>query len=384
MTEVVIVGGGAMGAALAWTLVSDAAFRGRVTVLERDPTYATASSALSAASIRTQFSTPENIRLSRYGWRFLAQAETLIGVDVGLRARGYLTLATDAAALRGRHAAQTAEGAAVALLDPEALAARFPWLSTEGVALAALGLREEGWFDAASLLQGLRRAATRLGARFETAEATGFLRDGDRVRAVLTAEAAFPCDVAANCAGPWAGRVAAWAGVALPVRPGKRSVFFFRCREGARIAAESPLIVDVSGVWMRPEGAGFIAGVSPRPEDDPPATDFVPDWSLFDEAIWPALAARIPAFEAVRQERAWAGWYEMNDWDANALLGPAAGASNLLHAAGFSGHGLQQAAGAARVLADLVIHGLSTSVRADALAASRVSEGRRVMEAAVI
>jgi glycine/D-amino acid oxidase-like deaminating enzyme len=385
VTEVVIIGGGAMGAALAWTLVSDAACSGRVTVLERDPSYATASTTLSAASIRTQFSTPENIRLSRYGWRLLSRAEEALGVDVALRERGYLVLSTDADALCANHAVQTAEGASVVLLPPEALAERFPWLSTEGVALGALGVREEGWFDAASLLHGFRTAATRLGARFETAEAAGFLRDGARITAVLAADGrAFPCAIAANCAGPWAARVAALADVALPVRPGKRTVFYMLCREGGRVAAESPLLVDVSGVWMRPEGAGFIAGVSPDPTQDPEAVDFDPDWPLFEEIVWPALAARLPAFAALRAERAWAGWYEMNDWDANALLGAASGAPNLLHAAGFSGHGLQQAAGAARVLADLVIYGRSRTIDAEALSLARLAEGRRVIERAVI
>ncbi|TVQ58193.1 MAG: FAD-binding oxidoreductase [Rhodobacteraceae bacterium] len=385
MTAVVIVGGGAMGAALAWTLVSDPGFDGAVTVLERDPTYATASTTLSAAGIRTQFSAPENIRLSRYGWRFLERAGDLLGVDVGLRERGYLTLASDPATLRANHAVQIAEGASVALLTPEALAARFPWLSVEGVALGALGLKEEGWFDAATLLQGWRASAIRRGARFETAEATGFHRDGDRVVAVETTDGrVFPCAVAANCAGPWAGRVAAWAGVTLPVRPGKRTVFHFLCREAAEAAAESPLVVDVSGVWMRPEGAGFIAGVSPAPEADPEAADFDPEWALFEERIWPALATRAPCFEAVRVVRAWAGWYEMNDWDANALLGPAPGAPNLLHAAGFSGHGVQQAAGAARVLADRIVHGRSLTISAEALSADRFAKGRRVRERAVI
>jgi glycine/D-amino acid oxidase-like deaminating enzyme len=156
------------------------------------------------------------------------------------------------------------------------------------------------------------------------------------------------------------------------------------CREGGRVAAESPLVVDVSGVWMRPEGAGFIAGVSPQPAHDSEAIDFDPDWPLFEEVVWPALAARIPAFAALRAERAWAGWYEMNDWDANALLGAAPSAPNLLHAAGFSGHGLQQAAGSARVLADLIVHGRSRTIDAGALSATRLAEGRRVTERAVI
>src|SRR5688572_11111252 len=162
--SVVIVGGGVMGAATACFLARDHGVR--AVVLERDPTYARASSALSASSIRQQFSTPVNIALSQWSVRFLRRLgdELAVGDDrpqVGLVEAGYLYLATAAGdgALRANHAVQRAAGADVALLDPAALAARFPWLSTGDLALGSLGLSGEGWFDGPALMQAFRRKA---------------------------------------------------------------------------------------------------------------------------------------------------------------------------------------------------------------------------------
>jgi FAD-dependent oxidoreductase domain-containing protein 1 len=126
VSSVLIIGGGVMGSSIAWHLKSDPAFTGKVTVVERDPTYARASSALSASSIRQQFSTPLNIHLSRHGIGFLRRAHEVLGVDLGLKEPGYLFLASQAgeAVLRANHAVQKSEGCAVELLDPVAMLQR--------------------------------------------------------------------------------------------------------------------------------------------------------------------------------------------------------------------------------------------------------------------
>src|SRR4029077_10339440 len=123
MFDVLVVGGGAMGSSIAWHLASDPSFTGSVVVIERDPTYARASSALSASSIRQQFSTPLNIHLSRFGIGFLLAAPKTRYVALGLKDPGYLSLASPAgeAVLRANHAIQKGEGCAVELLDPAAL-----------------------------------------------------------------------------------------------------------------------------------------------------------------------------------------------------------------------------------------------------------------------
>jgi len=194
MRRVVIVGGGAIGSAIAYFLTRDPGNgeeRFEVTVVERDFSYRQASSALSASSIRQQFSTAINIRMSLYGIDFLRNLGETLRVgdevpDIGLVEPGYLYLASQAGAgvLRENHALQKAHAVDVALLTPDELKARFPWISTEGVELASLGLSGEGWYDGYSLLQAFRRKAVSQGVRYVQTHATGLRLDGRRATGV--------------------------------------------------------------------------------------------------------------------------------------------------------------------------------------------------------
>ena len=193
MLEATILGGGVMGAATACFLARD--HGAAVTVVERDPSYAQASSSLSLSSIRQQFSQPVNMALSRWSIGFLRRAADELAVAddrpaIGLVEPGYLYLATAAGAptLRELHAVQRAEGVDVALLDPAALAVRFPWLAVDDLALGSLGLSGEGWFDGPALHRAFRRQAIACGARFVNAEAVGFETRGERVTAVRCAD----------------------------------------------------------------------------------------------------------------------------------------------------------------------------------------------------
>ena len=370
---VAIIGGGVIGSAIAAFLMEGGA---AVTVIERDPTYARASSSLSASSIRQQFSSPVNIRLSQFGLQHIAAA------DVGLRQPGYLYLAQGAGAgvLRDNHAVQCREGAAIVLLDRGALALRFPWLSLDGVELGALGVRGEGWFDGPALMQRFRARARSLGAVYLHDEAVGLDRAGDRVVAVrLAGGGAVAADFVVNAAGPSARHVAAMAGIALPVEARKRSVFVFRCKTEL---PGCPLVIDTSGVWFRPEGDGFLAGWSPP--DDAEDAGLEVDHAQWDEVVWPALAARAPAFEAVRVTGAWAGHYDYNTFDQNGLLGILPAAPNLVFANGFSGHGMQQSPGVGRGIAELILHGAYRTLDLSALDVGRVAAGRPMLERNII
>lgn len=381
--QVAIIGGGIMGVSAAFWLTRGAE-PPRVTIIERDPSLATSSTMRSAASIRQQFGTPANIRASRFGWAFLSGARESLGVDVGLKRRGYLTLATAGGAerLAALVALQNAEGAATVLLSPGEIAARFPWIATEGVAAGALG-QDEGWFDPAALHAGFLKGARAAGAVRVTGEATGLRLRGEAVRAVhLASGEEIAADVVVNAAGARAGAVAAMAGQSLPVRPDIRTVFVLDVAEAEAIAA-APLLVDPAGFWMRPEGRGFLAGMaSPVQPADP--WSLAPDWPLFEAALWPMLAARVPAFERLRPVSAWAGAYDWNDWDQNALLGADPACPNLFHVAGFSGHGLQQAPAMGRALAELVLTGGFRTLDLSDFAVTRIAGGRRVVEEAVI
>ncbi len=388
--HIVIVGGGVIGSAIASFTLADPAFRGAVTVVERDPTYARASSALSASSIRQQFSTAINIEIGRYGIEFMRGIGDTLAVggerpDIGLVEPGYLFLASSSGVgiLERNHALQRAHGVDVALLEPDALRARFPWISTEGVVAASLGLSGEGWFDGWSLLQAFRRHARALGARYVTAEAVGFETAGHRIAALTLADGArIEGDTFVDAAGPWAACVAGWAGIDLPVRARRRCVFVFSC---ATPIAHCPLVVDTSGLWFRPEGSGqFICGISPDEENDPDDLPLDVDHALFDDVLWPALAARVPVFEAIRQTRSWAGYYEVNTVDRNGIVGAHPEWTNLVFANGFSGHGIQQSPAVGRGVAELLVHGGYRTLDLSPLAFDRFARNAPVVELNVV
>jgi FAD-dependent oxidoreductase domain-containing protein 1 len=398
--DVVIVGGAAIGSSTAYHLMAQPGFRGRVLVIEKDPSYKLSASALSAASIRQQFSSLVNIRISLHGIAFLRDVATHLATgddipDIGLREGGYLYLgdSSGVAGLRKVNALQRSEGADIAHLDRAALAARFPWLNLDDIEGGNLGLSGEGWFDGWGLLQAFRRKARALGASFLTGQAASYEREGGRIVAVRLEDGTrIACGHVVNAAGSQGARLAATAGVTIPVQPKKRFVFTFQCKGDV---PNCPLLIDTSGVYCRPEGHRtaegqmFICGASPPADADPDWDESAPDvadvdWSFFEETVWPALAARVPAFEAIRPGQAWAGPYDMNLLDANAIVGPAAGLPNLLLANGFSGHGLQQAPAVGRALGELVAHGRYVTLDLGDLGHERIVAGRPLLESNVI
>ena len=384
--DVVIVGGAAVGSSIAYFLTHDLGFSGSIAVIERDPTYARAATTLSAASIRQQFSTPENIRMSAFGIAFFRELKSRFGpdADIALRERGYLLLASETGreVLAANHALQQAEGADIVLMDRETLADEFRWLKTSDLSLGAFGRSGEGWFDAHSLLGLLRDAARRKGARTIHGEVAAVAREGDRVTGVTLSDGRhIGCGLLVNAAGPQAGDVAALAGLALPVEPRKRCVFVVACRASL---PRMPLLVDPTGVWIRPEGDVYICGVAPQEDDDKRASDFEVEHALFDEVVWPMLAHRIPAMEALKLQRAWAGHYDYNTLDQNAVIGRHPEVANFLFANGFSGHGLQQSPATGRAVAELVVHGRFVSLDLSLFGYERIAAKRPVRELNVI
>lgn len=384
-SDVVVAGGGVIGAATAMFLARDHGLR--VTVLEPDPTYRQASSALSASSIRQQFSTPINIALSQASLEFLRTVGAELAVDgevpdIGLVERGYLYLASTvgAADLAANHALQRACGADVALLDRAALARRFAWLAVDDLAGGSLGLSGEGWFDGPALLQALLRKARALGVRFVVDRGERFLRTG-RIEALIGASGThYRAGAFVIAAGAWSAPLARAAGFELPVRARKRDVFVF---SSPATLTDCPLVIDPAGFWFRPEGSVFLCGAPPRGDDGDDVPLEAIDHALFDDWLWPRLARRVPAFAALRLRRAWAGYYEMNTVDHNGLVGPLP-AGNVYAACGFSGHGMQQAPAVGRALAELVATGAYRTVDLSPLAPERLRTGRLLVERNVI
>ncbi len=384
-TEIAIIGGGVIGSAVAFFL-RELGYDGTVTVFEKDPSYQFASTARSAASIRQQFTTTVSTQMSQFSYGFLESLPERFGDDgdIGMFRGGYLLVA-DAAradALRACHKTFVSLGSDIAWLDAPDLAQRFPWLNTEDLVGATLGLSGEGWFDAYMLLRILRREARKLGVVYCDQEVTGIDVAGDRVTAVRTASGAvWSCAMAVNAAGPAGGQVAALAGCELPVEPRKRTMFVIQAPLSNK---GMPFIFDSTGVAIRPEGDRFICSAPPDPENDPhPGDDFEPDFNLFEDKVWPALAHRIPALEELRMVSAWAGHYEMNLLDHNGVVGPHPDLANFLFATGFSGHGVMHSPATGRGIAEWILNGRYTSLDLSPLGYDRIRTGTPIREALV-
>ena len=383
--QVVIVGGAIIGSFCAWSL-RQAGFEGDITVIERDPSYQRSSTALSAASIRTQFATPVNIAMSLHAADMFRNVKSVFGddADIGFHERGYLILGGIAAAAERRAAVemQRAHGADIVAMTPDDLLRRFPGLSIEGIGIGTFGRRDEGWFDAWSLLSLVKRAARQRGVRYLEATVEGFeIRRGMISEVNLKSGERVPADICVLAAGALSGRLVASIGITLPVVPKKRTVFAF----GSPFRLHDfPMLFDPSGIWIRPEGTGYIGGMQPPELADVDADDdFEPHHDLMESAFWPALMARIPAMEALRLNSAWAGHYEVNTLDHNGIVGPHDELANLIFATGFSGHGVMHAPAVGRAIAELVTLGRFESIDLTPLGWERIRTSTPLVESIV-
>ena len=384
--DVVIVGGGVTGCSTALFLAREPGFDGTVLVVERDPTYGNSPSAKATGGFRQQFSTPENIRIGLFGVHFLKHIDEYLSLegevpDVGFRENGYLLLATESMlpAMLENNAVQRELGADVHFRTPDDLQARYPWLGAGGIAGGFLSDSGEGYVDPYSLLQAYRRKARSLGVEFVRDEAVSVKRDGARVTGVVLAEGgSVACGAVVNAAGAGgAPEICASLGVALPVESRKRCTFVFECREPI---GPTPLTITEAGLAFRSEGKGFISNVSPPPERDPATKDSAIDYDLFEESIWPGLAARVPAFEAIRLTGAWCCHYDYNTLDENLIIGRTPAYENFYLAAGFSGHGLQQSPAVGRALAELISFGEYRAIDLSRFGYARVAAGEAIRE----
>jgi glycine/D-amino acid oxidase-like deaminating enzyme len=251
---------------------------------------------------------------------------------------------------------QKAEDAEILALDPQQLVARFPWLNVEDLGLSTFGARNEGWFDAWSMLSLIRNRVRSRGGVYVTAEAQSFVLHGERIAGVrLSNGEALAADWCVTAAGAWSGRLMQELEIVLPVSARKRTVFAVK----APLSDPAfPMLFDTTGAWIRPEGTGFICGIAPDAAGDPDAhDDYEPQHELFEETVWPALAHRIPALQQLRIEREWAGHYEVNALDHNGVIGPHDRVFNLIFATGFSGHGVMHSPATGRGVAEWILNG---------------------------
>lgn len=387
--DVAIIGGAVMGSSIACQLAQRPDFSGRIVVIEADPSYQVCASARSAASIRQQFSSAINIEISLFGIEYLRTIGERLQVNddkpaIDLNEGGYLFLATPdkESILQENHALQTQLGADIGYLDKEALKAKFPWLSVDDLSAGCHGLTGEGWFDGYGLMQAFRKKARSLGVDYLAAKADGLRREGPDWRFELSTGETVSAGALVNAAGASGGaEICRQAGLEIPIHTRKRCVFTFECRETLR---GFPLLIDPNGTYVRPEGTGYICGSAPPEDQDPDCDDFEVDYAFFENHVWPTLAARIPAFEAIKPGAAWAGSYDMNLFDHNAFVGAVPGLDRFYLALGFSGHGLQQSPAVGRGIAELIAAGRYETLDLSALGMARYGLNAPLIERNVV
>lgn len=388
--DTIIIGGGVIGSAIAYFLAADKNYNGNILVVEKDPTYAQSSTALSVGGIRQQFSTAENIEMSKFSAQFFKRVDEYLTVDdetpqLSFKENGYLFLASEKGlpVLQQNHELQKKHGFEVAFLTTPKLDEKYNWLNTSGIAAGTLGLENEGWLDPYSLLMAFKKKAAALGVKYVKDNVVALTISSGKISGVkLEQSGEVGCQQIVNAAGSNAAEIAEMAGIqVLPVRSRKRFVFAFEC--GIKMP-NCPLVVDPSGVYFRPEGDKFLCGVSPPETADPDCTDFKVEYSYFEENIWPILAQRVPAFEALEVRSSWAGHYAVNTKDRNAILGSHPEISNFYFANGFSGHGLQHAPAVGRAISELITTGAYQTLDLSTLDFERFEKGELVLERNVV
>jgi FAD-dependent oxidoreductase domain-containing protein 1 len=358
--DVAIVGGGIVGSSTAYYLRKNG-FAGSIAIFEQDTSYKQSCTALSWGGIRQQFSTPENICLSQFGLSLIRNLKTEFGADaeIAFKEQGYLVLASERGVpvLEENQRLQRAMGADTVIYAKAELARHFPWLTFDGIAAGSFGPKNEGWFDPYSLMTLLRKAALARDVKLVPEAVTAIAR-GDTITAItLAGGERLTVGALVNAAGTGAGHLAALAGIELPVSAAKRYVYVVDCPSASEAMRKGPLTFDVTGEYFRPEGRNFIWGFTPTDDEDPEIVDWAMDESWFENRIWPALAVRAPAFEAVKLVGSWVGHYDYNWFDQNGIIGRHPDVGNFYFGNGFSGHGIQQGPATGNAIAELICHG---------------------------
>ncbi|MEO0730443.1 MAG: FAD-binding oxidoreductase [Pseudomonadota bacterium] len=390
--DVVIIGGAMIGSSIAWFLSNSDDFDGRILVVERDPTYATASTSHTNSCIRQQFSAKTNIEISQFGAAFINSFRDRLGgdpdiPDIVLQSFGYMYLAADpvfAEVLQSNRDIQVALGAETQILTRDAIAEAYPFYNLDDIICGSHNLRDEGYFDGATMFDWWRRKARQSGVTYLTNEVVDISRAGRRIDAVTLATGeTIALGTLINASGPRASVTARMAGIDdVPVEPRRRYTFIFDAAEP--LDRDLPLTIDPSGIHMRTDGRYYLAGCPPVKDHAVAFDDFDAEPDIFEERVWPVLAHRVPAFERIKLINQWVGHYAFNTLDQNAILGPHPTVTNFIFANGFSGHGLQQSPAVGRGISEWVIHGEWRSLDLTPLMYDRVIANAPFLERAVI
>jgi FAD-dependent oxidoreductase domain-containing protein 1 len=356
--DVVVVGGGAIGMAVAYYLKTMSSGC-RIAVVERDPAYTLASTPRASGGVRRLFALPENIALSNFSIPVYESFPELMAVDgekadIGFRKGGYLFIvpSSEAANLKRNYDRQKKLGVNVDWLERDGIKKRFPSMVVDDLASAVHSL-DDGWMDPYAALMALRKKVRSLGATLIQDEAVGIEREGKLVRSVtLKSGGKVASGNIVNAAGAWSPVVSGMISQKLPITPMRRFEHYFECEQAIE---PLPYVKDVNRLAFRPEGKGYTGGLPTLAE--PRGYNFETDHGYFENVVWPALANRFPQFEKTKCKNTLPGLYDQNDLDGNPIIGPWEGeCENFYLATGFSGHGLMHAPATGRAIAELILH----------------------------
>ena len=388
--DVIIIGGAATGSATAWFLMQNPDFNGTVLVVERDPSYEFAATSLSNSCIRQQFSTELNIRISQFGAEFCQNLPRYLGEDapkLKIRNFGYMYMAADdafAQVLRAQAKVQVALGVQTRLMTPDEIKAEYPFYAVDDLVLGSINCKDEGYFDGYTMFDWLRRKARAGGAEYIRNEVVAITRKGERIDSVTLASGeVVACGHLVNASGTRGAKTAAMAGITIPIEPRKRYSWIISAEQP--LSRDLPLTIDPTGVHFRTDSdTTYLVGA--HTDHDPAVAfdDFAMDQSLWLDHVWPILATRIPQFEAVKVLREWAGQYDYNTLDQNAIAGPHPEVSNFLFLNGFSGHGLQQSPAMGRGTAEWLTYGAFRTLDLTPFSFERITANRPLIEGAII
>ena len=372
---VAVVGGGVMGASVAWHLAA----RGvrDVVVLDQGAGPGHGSTGKATGGFRAQYATAVNVRLSLMAREKLLRFAEDTGADPGYVQVGYLWLAaseSELAALREGRAVQHAEGLTEAIEVSADEAARInPAVHFDGIAGGAF-CPTDGFIRPLAILQGYVDAARRLGVRFEWGtEVTGFERQGRRIVSVTTPDGVLAADRVVNAAGAWAAPLARLAEVELPVTPLRRQVAATDPCD--LLPASMPMTIWAGdGFHLRVRDGRILLlwptpGVPGRPFD----ATVEPEWV---RAVVDKAHSRVPVLKKTMVDpvACWAGLYEMSP-DKHAILGLASGCDNFYLINGSSGHGVMHAPALGQLLGEIICDGRATSLDVRPLRPERFAEG---------
>jgi len=378
--DVIIVGGGIIGNAIAWNLARKGA--GKIVLLEKEKHVGQGMTAYSAGGVREQFSSEINIRLSNYSLDAFGRFHEEMDQDIDYKQAGYLFLASTEeteAALRRNVELQNRLGVESRLLTPEEAQGKVRDLNIEDIRLAAFNARD-GYVDPSSICQGYNLRARDLGVDVRTrTAATGFRIEGERVTGVETPEGVIEARFVVNAAGPYLHDVGRLAGLDIPAKPYRRMLFI---TEKFSLSPDRiPLTIDMAtGFYFREEGEGLMIGRADP--DEPPSFDCTLDWEYLPKILEYALH-RIPTVENAQIGKGWAGLYDITP-DHHPLLGPYPQLSNFILAGGFSGHGIMHGPAVGLLIAEMIVDGQASTVDIDALSPTRVEAGKLLIEKNVI